>query len=35
MIDKYTFGAITIGGHTYHSDVLITSDGVDDGWWRK
>ncbi len=35
MIDKYTFGSITIGVKTYHSDVLITPEGVDDAWWRR
>jgi hypothetical protein len=35
MIDKYSFGSITIGGKEYHSDVIIYPDRVDSSWWRK
>ncbi len=36
MIDAFEFGAITIQGQTYTTDVLIFPDGrVADGWWRK
>jgi len=35
MIEKYSFGSITIGGNEYHSDVIIYPDKVDSGWWRK
>jgi hypothetical protein len=34
-IDEYTFGKITIDGHTYTSDVIITPETVIDSWWRK
>ncbi|RLE12747.1 hypothetical protein DRJ04_05605 [Candidatus Aerophobetes bacterium] len=36
MIERYTFGQITIRGKTYTSDVIIHPDErVDDNWWRK
>ncbi|MFH1783520.1 MAG: MTH938/NDUFAF3 family protein [bacterium] len=35
MIDKYSFGAITIDGTSYQSDVIIYPGHVDDKWWRK
>ncbi len=35
MIDKYSFGRITIDGQTYGADVLIYPDHVDDRWRRK
>lgn len=34
-IDDYNFGKITVDGHTYTSDIIITPDTVIDGWWRK
>ena len=34
-IDAYEFGRIDIGGKTFTSDVIVLSDGVLDGWWRK
>ena len=34
MIDGYDFGEITIDGKTYHSDVIIYKDKVDDSWRR-
>jgi hypothetical protein len=34
MIDGYDFGEITIDGKTYHSDVIIYKDRVDDSWRR-
>jgi hypothetical protein len=34
MIEDYRFGRITIGGKTYHSDVLLLPGRVDDQWWR-
>jgi hypothetical protein len=34
-IDEYTFGKITVDGHTYTSDVIITRESVIDGWRRK
>ncbi|MFP3983063.1 MAG: Mth938-like domain-containing protein [Desulfurivibrionaceae bacterium] len=35
MITNYDFGRIVIDGKTYTSDVIITSQGVNAGWWRK
>lgn len=35
MIDKYSFGNVTIDGRTYDTDVLIYPDRIDDHWWRK
>lgn len=34
-ITHYEFGRIEIDGRDYHSDVIITSDGVQDHWRRK
>ena len=34
-ISNYRFGHIEINGQGYASDVIITPDGVIDGWWRK
>ena len=34
MIDGYEFGEITIDGKTYHHDVIIYKDRVDDAWRR-
>lgn len=34
-ITDYHFGRIEVDGHDYNSDVIITPDGVHDGWWRK
>lgn len=35
MIESSAFGAMTIGGRTYSSDLLIYPDGrVEDSWWR-
>ncbi|MDH4305728.1 MAG: MTH938/NDUFAF3 family protein [Nitrospira sp.] len=35
MIDKYSFGSITIDGRTYDTDVIIYPERIDDRWWRK
>ena len=35
MIDSYDFGRIIINGKRYNSDLIIFSDNVRDGWWRK
>ncbi len=35
MIDSYDFGQITIDGRRYNRDVIIFSDNVKDGWWRR
>ena len=34
-IQDYNFGRITIAGQTYHHDVIVFPDKVQDGWWRK
>ena len=34
-ITHYNFGLIEVDGLAYSSDVIITPDGVEDGWWRK
>ena len=35
MIDSYDFGRIVIDGRRYTTDVIVFSDRVMDGWWRK
>jgi len=35
MIQKFSFGQITIDGKTYHSDVIIFPDQVKASWWRR
>lgn len=34
-ITHYAFGAIVIDNKSYHTDVIITSDSVNDNWWRQ
>ena len=34
-ISNYSFGHIEVDGLAYSSDVVITPEGVLDGWWRK
>jgi hypothetical protein len=34
-IEHYSFGKITIDGHTYTSDVIIYPGRVDASWWRE
>ena len=34
-ITAYRFGAVTIGGRVYTSDVVIVPERVIDTWWRK
>jgi hypothetical protein len=34
-INGYRFGCIEVEGSAYNSDVIITPEGVADGWWRK
>lgn len=33
-ITSYRFGHIEVDGQGYSSDVIITPEGVQDGWWR-
>ncbi|MCD6319278.1 MAG: Mth938-like domain-containing protein [Candidatus Desulfofervidaceae bacterium] len=35
MIEGYSFGKITINGHTYWQDVVIKDQEVFSPWWRK
>ncbi len=35
MIDSYDFGRIVINGKRYNSDLIVFSDKVREGWWRK
>jgi hypothetical protein len=34
-ISDYAFGSIEIGGRRYTRDLIITPQGVQEGWWRK
>ena len=34
-VTAYQFGKIRIDGKLYTSDVIVSSDGVEDFWWRK
>jgi len=35
MINKYSFGNMTIREKEYHSDLIIYKNSVNDTWWRK
>ena len=35
LIERYSFGRITIDGKTHTSDVIIYPGRVDASWWRK
>jgi len=35
MIEQYSFGQITINGHTYRQDVVIKGQKIFPSWWRK
>ena len=35
MIESYSFGRIVVDGKEYTTDLIIFSDRVKDGWWRK
>ncbi len=35
MIEKYTFGSMTIDGQIYSSDLKIFPDHIISNWWRK
>lgn len=35
MIQKYSFGSITVDGETYTSDVIVYRDRVQDKWLRN
>lgn len=34
-IDSYHFGRVVVDGKTFNNDLIIYSDKVYDGWWRK
>jgi hypothetical protein len=34
-IEDYRFGDIRIAGRSYTTDVIVTPEGVRDGWWRR
>lgn len=34
MIDKFSFGTITVNGQTYNSDIKIIKGDVVQDWWR-
>ncbi len=34
-IESFKFGCITIGGKTYHGDVIVYPDRVDESWPRE
>lgn len=34
-VTAYAFGKIRIDGKLYTSDVIVTTKGVEDSWWRK
>ena len=33
LIEKYAFGSMRVGGHTYYTDIVITADAITE-WWR-
>jgi hypothetical protein len=35
MIEKFSFGAITVNGQTYHRDIKIIKSAVVPDWWRN
>lgn len=35
QISDYAFGSIEVGGRRYTRDLIITPQGVQEGWWRK
>ena len=35
MIESYHFGRIVVDGKEYTTDLIIFTDRVEDGWWRK
>ena len=34
MIDKFSFGTMTVDSQTYHTDIKIINDTVVPDWWR-
>ncbi len=35
QVEEYEFGRIKISGKNYTSDVIVSGDAVEEGWWRK
>ena len=35
VIERYTFGNITINGHSYTSDLILFPHRISASWWRK
>jgi len=35
MIESYDFGRMVIDGRLYTSDLIVSPEGVRDGWWRR
>lgn len=35
IIDKYQFGRIIINGLSYHNDIIIFPDYLQQNWWRE
>ncbi len=35
MIEGYSFGRIVVRGKTFHQDLIIHPEGIEEGWWRK
>ena len=35
QVEEYEFGRIKISGKNYTSDVIVSGEVVEDGWWRK
>jgi hypothetical protein len=35
QIDQYRFGTLVVDGREIHGDVLVTSRGVQEHWWRR
>lgn len=34
-VEEYEFGRIVINGKEYREDLIVHSDGVEEGWWRR
>lgn len=34
-IEEYRFGSVRVAGRSYTTDVIVTPEGVRDGWWRR
>jgi hypothetical protein len=34
LIEKYAFGSMRVGGHTFYSDIVIIAEAITE-WWRE